>query len=224
MTPDNHSDQLTQWIDYVFDRPIDPPRVYWYFADDAPDRDDHPPHPELLLAQTFERSGTLLAKFSDDQLSQGIFYLGDCAGTIYSETFLDPDTPLENRLRALRSFVPLFEQIMAARCSPHLSNLDEKGANPLNGACYMWWDNLAFHYRERKLLDSGLGDEIVRVLRDLLTIPHDAIRESTLHGIGHLVKFYPQLTEAVDKLLSTTPDLRPELIEYAKHARAGEVL
>jgi hypothetical protein len=36
----------------------------------------------------------------------------------------------------LRSFVPLFEHVMAARCSAHLCHLDED-ANPLNDSCYM---------------------------------------------------------------------------------------
>jgi len=221
------TNDLTDWLTYVFERPIDPPREHWYFAPNAPDRDDLPPHPEILIAEAFENSGTLLARFSDAQIGQGLEYLGNESCSAYMLTLLDPEIPFERRLRALRSFVPLFEQVMAVRCSPHLSHLDEKGANPLNGACYMWWDVLPFRFRDNspeELQWAGLVDEIAIILRRLLIIPHDACRESTLHGIGHMVRPYPQLADFVDEFLASTDGLRPELIAYAQRARAGNVL
>jgi hypothetical protein len=211
-------------VTYVFDRPIDPPGQDWYFGPNAPDRHDLPPHPEILIAEAFENSGALLSRFSDAQVGQGLWYLGSDSCSAYMDALLDPLIPLERRLRALRSFVPLFEQVMAVRCSQHLSRLDEKGANPLNVACYMWWDNLPFRFRERELLSAGFGEEIVLILRRQLALPHDARRESALHGIGHLVKSYPQLAGVVDEFLASTDGLRPELVAYAQRARAGNVL
>lgn len=62
------------------------------------------------------------------------------------------------------------------------------------------------------------------ILRRLLAIPHDACRESALHGLGHWAHHYPQVAGIVDEFLSSAPGLRPELIAYAERARIGNVL
>jgi hypothetical protein len=194
---------LQVWIDHVFD----------------------PEAPETVvahIAETFEDSGKLLSRFSDEQLDQGFWYLFD--QRVYMETLVDVAVPLACRRRALRSFVPLFEQVMAVRCSSHLSYLDEKGANPLNGACYMWFDEMLDRFLPERLVQAQLETDLIAVLRAILAIPHDACRESALHGIGHWVRHYPQLADMVDQFLSSTPDLRPELIAYAESAKAGKVL
>ena len=66
--------------------------------------------------------------------------------------------------------------------------------------------------------------ELDVTLRAILAIPHDACRESALHGIGHWVRHYSQLADIVDQFLSGTPGLRPELVTYAESAKAGNVL
>jgi hypothetical protein len=139
-------------------------------------------------------------------------------------TLLDQAVPLACRVRALRSFVPLFEQVMAKRCSSHLSHLDERGANPLNVACYMWFDEVLDRFYPERLMQAQLEMDLIDILRVILAIPHDACRESALHGIGHWVRHYPQLAEITDQFLSGAPGLRPELIAYAESARAGKVL
>lgn len=135
-----------------------------------------------------------------------------------------PEVPLPSRLRALRACVPLFEQVMAVRCSPHLSHLDEQPANPLNSACYMWWDILPIHGRPDLPERAAVDAEILRLLPRLLSIPQDACRESALHGIGHWRIYYPQLAAEVDAFLERTPGLRPELVAYALAAGEGTVL
>lgn len=69
------------------------------------------------MAETFEDAGELLAGFSDEQLDLGFWYLLDDMRTLANE-----EIQLELRLRAVKSFVPLFEQVMAVRCTPHLSH------------------------------------------------------------------------------------------------------
>jgi hypothetical protein len=90
--------QVQEWVTYIFNHPVAGDiREAWYWAEHAPEwpgpREDIP----ALVAETFEHGGELLARFSED-------------ATI----------PAAARLRALRSFVPLFEQVMATRCSAHL--------------------------------------------------------------------------------------------------------
>jgi len=220
---------LQVWIDHVFDHPVsDPP---WHEAVDpeaaSTGTEEWPEPPETVvgyIAEAFERSGTLLSRFSDEQLDQGFWYLFYPDPRGFMETLLDERVPLASRRRAVRSFVPLFEQVMAERCSSHLSHLDEKGAKPLNGACYMWFDEMLDRFNPERLIHAQLETDLVDTLHAILAIPQDACRESALHGIGHWVREYPQLVDMVDQFLPHTPGLRPELIAYAESARDGKVL
>lgn len=121
---------LGKWIEYVFDHPVVDPA--WHWATDAPEWVGHPAQVATYIAETFEDSGRLLAQFSDEQLEQAFWFLVSNTCSQFMYALVDPGVPISSRLRALRSFVPLFEQVMAARCSPHLAHLDEQGANPLN--------------------------------------------------------------------------------------------
>lgn len=217
---------LRVWIDHVFDHAVSDRRWYWDSAI-AKSEDDWPEAPETIvvhIAETFEHAGRLLSRFSDEQLDQGFWYLFYQGPPDFIGTLLDEGVPLESRLRALRSFVPLFKQVMATRCSSHLSSFDEEDANPLNSACYMWFDEVLDRFNPERLTQAQLGTDFVGILRFILAIPHDACRESALHGIGHWVPHYPQLADMVDELLLGSPGLRPELIAYAESARAGKVL
>lgn len=217
----NGINPLSKWIAYIFDHPVTDPA--WHWAQDAPQWNGTPEQIAAFIADTFERSGELLSRFSDEQLDQGFWFLvsNTSAGFMYS--LVEPTVALSLRLRALRSFVPLFEQVMAARCSPHLSHLDERGANPLNSACYMWWDILPIHGRPEQPERTEFDSEVLVVLRRLLAIPHDACRESALHGIGEWSVYYPSVADIVEEFLSGTPNLRSELISYAEHAKVGNI-
>lgn len=212
---------LSEWITHVFDHPVADPR--WYWADDAPVWEGTPDQIANFIADAFERSGDLLARFSDAQLDQGFWYLVSNSCSEFMYCLVDPLIPQSSRFRALRSFVPLFEQVMACRCSPHLSHLDEKGANPLNSACYMWWDLLPIHGAPKDPTRAEFDAEVIAVLESLLRIPQDACRESALHGIGHWVIYYPRAAEVVDDFLARSPELRPELVRYARAAKSGSV-
>ena len=62
------------------------------------------------------------------------------------------------------------------------------------------------------------------VLRRILAIPHDACRESAIHGLYHFQKWNAGAsTRIIDEFLATALGLRPELIEYAKAAREGKI-
>lgn len=215
---------LFAWIDHVFDHPVADRESRWHWSLDAPEWPGSPEQTATLIAETFERSGELLARFSDAQLNQGVWYLVSASCSDFMFALVDPKVPLPIRLRALRSFAPLFEQVMAARCTPHLSHLDESGAGPLNGACYMWWDILPIHGKPEDPQRAELDAEVLRLLPRLLAIPHDACRESALHGIGEWHCYYPAVEDIVDEFLARTPDLREELLVYALRAKVGNVL
>jgi hypothetical protein len=160
--PRRENESLARWIEYVFDHSVTKPA--WHWTSDIPGWEGTTEQIALHLATTFEQSGRLLAKFSDEQLDQGFWFLISNSFCEFVYSLVDPTLPLSLRLRALRSFVPVFEQIMAVRCSPHLSHLDESGANPLNNACYMWWDILPIHGCPEDNARAEFDSEVLLVL------------------------------------------------------------
>jgi hypothetical protein len=112
---------------------------------------------------------------------------------------------------------------MSTRCTPSLAH-EEKLSSALNSACFMWWDLLPLTEGWFGAEDVQLADEVLAVLSDLLQIPHDACRESALHGLGHWAMHYPRAAEIIDRFLRDSSNLRPELVEYAEQARTGHVL
>jgi hypothetical protein len=61
-------------------------------------------------------------------------------------------------------------------------------------------------------------------MEGVLALPHDACRESALHGLGHLGGETPWETRRraiVEQFLRTHGDLRPELARYAQAALDG---
>jgi hypothetical protein len=214
---------LTSWIEYVFDHPVED--LIWYEASEFPTPAWEGTHEQIArhIAETFEQSGRLLGRFSDAQLDQDFWFLAGVGNSDFMMSLIDSAVPESLRLRALRSFVPLFEQVMAVRCSPHLSHLDEPGANVLNTLCYMWWDILPIRGSPEDPARRDFDAEVLAVLRRILGIPHDACRESALHGLGHWSTAYPDAAEIIDAFLSTAHGLRPELAAYAERAKAGRI-
>lgn len=211
---------FAEWITYVFDHDVTDPA--WHFQIHTPDPKVSPARAAEFISETFERSGDLLRRFSDAQLNQAFWFLVSSGNSEYMLCLPDASVPWDLRRRALRSFIPLFQQVMAARCAPVLSHRDEPGASPLNSACYMWWDVLPLSESAgADPANAGMTREVFAVLSELLDIPHDACRESALHGLGHWIMFNPQGRRIIDAFLARTPDLRPDLIAYATYARSG---
>lgn len=213
---------VDNWVKAVFDRPVTEPA--WYFDIDVPDIELDVASEARLYAETFERAGELLAPFSPEQLHQGLTYLSSNSCSEHMFALLDARVEPGLRLRALRSFVPLFRDVMAKVCSEHLGHLDEPGANPLNAACYMWWDVLPFPDADRWQTDVAFKEAGLDVMRQMLAIKHDAVRESALHGLGHWHFYYPrEVRKIVNNFLGATRRLRPELRAYAQNAAQGSV-
>ena len=140
---------------------------------------------------------------------------------------MDDSVPWPDRERCVRAIVCLFKSLFAVRCAPQLSHLipPEPGLGLINTVCYMWWERFPLVMGEPQHPDQDLLDEtLFDVMRQTLEIPHDACRESALHGLGHWCLHNPQQVETViDAFLVRNRDLRPELQRYAIKARAGYV-
>jgi hypothetical protein len=210
---------LEQWLAYRF-------------ADPSPERPDtrsagfpwrgRPECVVVRIAETFENSAALLAPYSDEQLSSGLRYLIDNDQSDAMLQLRNANIDGGTRLRALRSMFPLFRDTMAARCSPRLSFLNPGGGS-LNSLCFMWWDVIPLHGKWAEAPGVNFGHEVIATMRQILDIPHDACRESALHGLGHWQQYYPSVSAIIDKFLCTTRNLRPELVSYARMAREGAI-
>ena len=105
-----------------------------------------------------------------------------------------------------------------------MSYCDQKGANPLNSSCYMWWDSIP-------LCPNGSEEDIPRlditcieVMEKILSLNSLACQESALHGLGHWAYAYPK---RVSKIITTyfrqSKRKHADLREYAEKARRGMV-
>ncbi|MDX6769109.1 MAG: hypothetical protein SF051_06215 [Elusimicrobiota bacterium] len=177
-----------------------------------------------LVLRLFESSGALPGRFGDKQVAKGLVHAVS-SGHSDDLTYLT-DSKLDEvlRLRVIAAMKLVFKDCFAPRCTPHLAHLDEKSPNPLNSTCYMWWEHTPLFGRpgipEYKNIDAAAID----VMRDSLRIPSVAVQEASLHGLGHWVPEYPAVAiPIIDDYLANQNIARPELVTYAKRARAGMI-
>lgn len=206
-----------EWLRRVFDRPVSKS-----FCVDA-----ELPNAVAVahLTRLFDDAGVLLRPYSDAQVNQGFWFIVGCGSSDYLFALGDRAIPWDERRRCVRSMRHVFEHCFAARCSPHLSHLDEPGAGPLNSICYMWWDIAPSFGGPDEPDAARLHAEVIGVTEHALGLASDACREGALHGLGHWQATDPERVDAViDRFLARTPSARPELRAYALRARYGNVL
>lgn len=203
-----------QWVYHIFDHPDT-----WYSAIGSEYWAGPTATTVAYMTRLFEDPIPPLEGFTDEELNRGFWYLVSNGGSDMMFAVNDQSVPLADRLRCINSFSTLFERLFLPRCTPYLSHLDEKGVAPLNSICYMWWD-----------LNPAGGDDIneaiVGVMERELALDHPALQEGALHGLGHWERFYltEQVDAVIDAYIARNPNLRPELLTYARSARGGCVL
>lgn len=210
-----------EWVARVFAHDAIEPAWWW---NENTDWDILQPVLALdYLTRLFEKSGHLLRSYSDAQVNQGLSFLIGTESD-HLRCLMDPNVSWSIRLRCIRSILRLFE-LFASRCSPHLSHLNEPGANPLNSICYMFWDILPLHGQPDSPSFGELDRSLLTVMTEILRLPSDACRESGLHGLGHWQLNYPKVVdESIRSFLAENAAIRPELRRYAENARRGWVL
>lgn len=212
--------RFEDWVRHMFDHEASEPK--WYFEPEAPVWIGPPDLNVEYITRLFEDPVSVLSKYSDEQLNQGFWFLVSNGASDCMFALMEESIPIEKRLRCVKSFVSVFEKIFAARCSPHLSHLDEPGASPINLACYMWWDIIPFGGNPNTPSGNLLNAAALSVMTETLNIESIACQESALHGLGHWHAAYPAEVELIiDRFLSSHRELRPETVNYAKSARCG---
>ena len=210
------------WVKYVFDHPTE--GLEWYFQADALwwNETKNPDLTIQYLTSLFEDAPHYCSPYSDAQLKQGFWFLVSNACSSHMFSLMDNRVPLEDRLHCVRSFYTLYEEFFSVKCSPHLSHLDEPGANEINVTVYMWWDLIPIYGQPDDRSRKQIDETILDVMSQTLNLPSDACRESALHGLGHWNLYYPQfVARCIDDFLKREQTLRPELRTYALNARAG---
>jgi hypothetical protein len=218
---------LAEFVMHLFDHPVGSDLVTcdndWRQRKSSLKLALKPLDPALVsqhLAKTFEDAERLLAPFSDAQVAQGLDFCLNYSA-LAGRAMLDGNVPESARLRAVRSVVPLFQQIMAKRCLPEVCQ-GRFLSNPLNAVCYMWWDGFYAKPDESERLVYDAAS--LQVMAAILAIPHLACQESALHGLGHWQTSYRvPVVNIINKFLETTPDLPCSLMRYACNARRGNV-
>jgi hypothetical protein len=213
---------FTDWVQQVFDHPVNDPAWNWDTAEDTPE--PSPLKGVEYLTLLFQDPEAILSPYTDAQLNQGFCYLVDAACSNYMVNLIQSDAPWPARQAGIRSIATLFERLFAKRCSNHLSHFDEAGAGPLNAVCYMWWDLFPTWGQPDDPAQAEVDVELLMVMNRILRLTSVACQESALHGLGHWHMHYPAFVqETVDEFLGRRELLRPALVEYAECARQGYV-
>lgn len=162
------------------------------------------------LTNLFLNAHELLKDYSDEEVSQGLYYL---ASNNFSQTMyalLDEEVPWVERQTCIQVMYTLFEQFFTRRCLPELSFPDRDVANPINFICCHWFDLLPLHGR-REVADN-INLEFLDVFRKVLTIDSDICQEGALSGLGSWRLYFPiEANQILDEFLMNNPDLRIEL-------------
>lgn len=209
-----------EWLDYYFGR-------YGRDSDDEWDMDWHfdakPQELAHLFIHTLTNCGRDLAPFSDGQVAIGLQALLFSNFSDIPHTLMDGGTTEAARLVSIGSFVALYRDLLDRRAPPVLGHLNETQNNPLEYVTYMLWDVSPFDVMAART-EAG-GEALLQVLAGALRLRNDACIESALHGLGHLNgALRGRAAAAIGDWLEERPQVRPELLAYARAARSGCIL
>jgi hypothetical protein len=211
-----------KWLIDIFDHPDD---REWYFTDWVGDVDVPDDQYAALVTTMCLRCGEDLARYSDAEVADGLYYIFNNACSDIPNDVRDADIPIETKLEAIRSIKTLYKDCFEVRCSPVLSHLNEKAESPLWFICYMFWDITPLSYWPHQEHQTGYYEAVLDVLQFALTCSNIACIESGLHGLGHF-SYYPlseRLTTITTNFINNHPHLRPELLDYARRTMIGGV-
>jgi hypothetical protein len=213
-----------EWIGFLFNRPSGD--THWCF--DEQDLEWKVPQ-ELTaeyLAQTFEAPQMWMAKFSPQQVADGLAHTWNTSMGDLFRLLVDPTVTWQLQKRVIEALIPLYQHCFSKLCHPGLSHLNECGDNPLNGVCYMFWDVCLLSPQPEDRANRDRDNACLRVMEQTLRIDHDACRESALHGLGHWASSYPSRVESIIQqgLKAVRKRLRKELLAYADNAQIGNIV
>lgn len=207
-----------EWIDHCFDRPVF--ETAWYFTSDEPGLELAQATTLAYLTRLFLTSKPSLARFTDEQVSQGLWYIISNTGSDHMYTLVEEELPEADRIVCLRAIAHVYADLFSERCSNCIANAPEAGV--LNGICYMWFDIMPIHPTygaTRRNFDAAAYE----VFQSILALDSIACQEAALHALGHWADGDAgSVCRIIGEHLARMPD-EYILRQYALDAKVGNV-
>lgn len=185
-----------QWSAFVFDHEVTEPEWYreidWMYT---------PTNFLSHCTRLFSEAGSLLDRYSREQLFQGFWLL---LGEV-DDWLWDSEVGSKSREDCIRSMVSVFKQLFVI--------------DRLRFTCHMWWDCLRYFGDDP---DPITLEAIFQACCEILAMPNPEVWDSALHGLGHLD--HPGRRDAIEKFLVLHPELNDEMKRYAALCIEGTVL
>lgn len=215
-----------QWVSRVFDHPESEEPWYYKYNHDFWNAEKKPEIAVEYMTRLFSNAGALLSRYSNAQVNAGLWYIVHVANSDHSIALrnLDNRVSMDKCIACIASMLTLYKDVFEIRCSPYLSHL-EQTHNPLNSACYMWWDLLGPHMAVDHPNGRAWNIACLRVMSGALKLSSIACQESALHGLGHWKRYFPKEVErVVTDFLKRNPNMDADLRKYTLRAKRGDVL
>jgi hypothetical protein len=200
-----------EFLDFVFDHPVEKEHWYWGKVDVAFDA----VHNTELLTELFSNARLLLEKYTREQLEQGFWALqSGCVDGFVEHVMFDLSVPFEKRAECIRAMFLLYRDLFAV--------------DDLETSSNMWWDCIASSYsvRHRSQTTSEDDRKIQDVMFDTLTkilyLESEECQGAALHGLGHLR--HPNTEKVIRDWIATQPDLPEDDLEYAEACITGDIM
>lgn len=166
-----------EWIDFVFDHPVNEFASAWYQGREW----EYSCSADVVvqyLTRLFKNPNQLVHKFSMEQIEQGFWFIPSMQG--FLRYILSKDVSFSQRKECIESIELLFKELFCTHKQLKLS-------------CYMWWDSV-FSYcaLDTKNLSNEMNalDQVSQTISNILKFECLSAKESALHGVEHLVEMY----------------------------------
>lgn len=191
---------------------------------DMSDLDWNSDNEDLLqrITKFFRLARELAATYSAEDLNALLWKFAGETG--FLQVLFEDTLSLEKRQECIEAMKCLYTDVFQEKCTRALSHgLPEHPPDfsPLNSICYMWWDLFPCWGAAETSQNKTINLALLKLMREILLIEHEACQESALHGLGHWHHRYPgQTIEIIDDFLSSHKVIAP-LKDYARAARCG---
>ncbi len=88
----------------------------------------------------------------------------------------------------------------------------------------MLWDTTPLTYCEDRQIRDAIYPAITEVMEFSLTLSNIACIESGLHGLGHMVPYYPEAAKIIARNMHRFRKCDRRIMAYAKAAKTGYIL
>ncbi|MBI2387940.1 MAG: hypothetical protein HYV14_18285 [Elusimicrobia bacterium] len=172
------------------------------------------------LFREFEGCST---HYSDKQVAEGLrkFVHPGWSDEIF--LLFDKDIPVHKRARAIESLAGVLD-FFGKKCGRNLNANRATKLSPLDKLGLDWWDIFPAHPASDEPARRELDIAFLSLFENALQSSSPVVQELALHGLGHWQHAYPEkIEDMISDYLRRTPNIGPDLKEYAEAAREGTV-